>query len=140
MVQNHCQIKPALAGPDIADINHPLLIGPICREVLLQQIGRDVKLVIAVRGDLEFMGSDDRYSVLAHQSSDAAVANFQTNLLQLFRHPRPTITVQAQAVLYSDMGQQNHVFSLTWTDRAGTIGAIPTRTDIHDLTQPFGWK
>jgi hypothetical protein len=29
-------------------------------------------------------------------------------------------------VLFSDMGQQNHVFSLTWTDRARTIGAIPT--------------
>lgn len=71
------------------------MIGPIRREVLLQQIGRDVELMIAVRGDLVFMGSDDRYSVLAHQSSDAAVTNFQTNLLQLLGHPRPTITVQA---------------------------------------------
>jgi hypothetical protein len=48
------------------------------------------------------MGSDDRYSVLAHQSSDAAVTNFQTNLFQLFGHPRPAITVQAKAVLFSD--------------------------------------
>jgi len=30
------------------------------------------------------------------------VTNFQTNLFQLFGHPRPAITVQAQAVLFSD--------------------------------------
>jgi hypothetical protein len=94
---------------------------------------------MADKGSL-FAGSDDRYPVLAHRSPDTAVADFQTNLFQIFGHPWPTITVQAQAVLFPDMGQQNHVFTLTLADRAGTIGAIPPRADIHNLAQPFGRK
>ena len=111
-------------GPDIADINHPFLIGSICREVPVQQVWCNVELVVAVSCDRVFMGSDDRNPVLSHQSADAAVADFQTNLFQLFGHPWPTITVQAQAVLFSNMGEQNHVFALTLADRAAPPGAI----------------
>jgi hypothetical protein len=68
------------------------------------------------------------------------VTDFQADLFKLFRHPWPTITVQAQAVLFSDMDQQNHVFTLALTDGPGPIGAIASRTDIHDLAQPFGRK
>lgn len=48
-IQNHDQIEPALTGPDIADINDPFLIREICFKVTVQQVGRDVELVIAVR-------------------------------------------------------------------------------------------
>jgi len=64
-IQNHGQIEPALTGPDIAYINDPFLIGLICREVPVQQVWRDIEVVIAVCSHLVFMGSDDRYSVLA---------------------------------------------------------------------------
>jgi len=75
-VQNHCQIEPTLTGPDIADINHPLLIGSIRREVPIQQVRCNVELVIAVRRNLVFARSDNGYAVLAHQSPDPTVTNF----------------------------------------------------------------
>jgi hypothetical protein len=36
-VDDHGQIQPSFAGPDIADIGAPLLIGTLGREVLLEQ-------------------------------------------------------------------------------------------------------
>ncbi len=47
-VQDHSQIQPALAGPDIADIASPFLIGFVGVEVAIQQVRRNVELVIAV--------------------------------------------------------------------------------------------
>ena len=47
-VQDHSQIQPALAGPDIADIARPFLIGLISGEVPIQQVRRDIELMIAV--------------------------------------------------------------------------------------------
>jgi len=78
-IQNHSQIEPALAslsamqghhlpvnGPDITDINNPFLIGSIRCKVTVQQVRRNVELVIAVCYNLMFTGSDHRYVVLAH--------------------------------------------------------------------------
>lgn len=48
------------------------------------------------------------------------------------------ITLQAQAILLSNVGKQYNVFTLTPTIWAGSIGSIPTRADIHNLAQPFG--
>ena len=60
-VQDHRQIQPALASPDVADVtgllpgnglpaNHDraFLVGPIRSEVAVQQVWRDVERVIAV--------------------------------------------------------------------------------------------
>ena len=52
-IQDHRQIKPALAGPDIADVTRPFLVGPVGGEVALQQVWRDVEGVIAVRRRFE---------------------------------------------------------------------------------------
>ena len=46
-LQVHRQIEPALAGPDIADVARPFLIGLIGSEIALQQVWDDVKRVIA---------------------------------------------------------------------------------------------
>ena len=62
-VQNRGQIQPSLTGPDVTDIDNPFLIGPIRHKVTVQQVGRNVELVIAVRCCLVFMGSDNRYPV-----------------------------------------------------------------------------
>jgi hypothetical protein len=87
--KNHGQIEPAFARLHIADINHPFLIGPICREVPVQQVWRDIEVVIAVRRDPIFLGPDDGYAVLAHQSPYATVPDIQAKLFQLFGHSRP---------------------------------------------------
>ena len=53
-VQDHSQIQPALAGPDVTDIACPFLVWLGCMEVAIQQVRRDVEGMIAVRGRLEF--------------------------------------------------------------------------------------
>ena len=47
-VQDDGQIQPPLTRPNITDIACPLLVGRISVEVTIQQVGRDIELVIAV--------------------------------------------------------------------------------------------
>ena len=84
--QDHHQIEPTLAGPDIADVTRPFLIGLIGSEIALQQVRRDVERVIAVRRRLEITRSFSDDSILTHQPPDAPVPHVDTNFLQLFGH------------------------------------------------------
>ena len=47
-IEDHGEIKPSLACPDIADITGPFLVGRVGGEVTIQQVRRNVELVIAV--------------------------------------------------------------------------------------------
>ena len=96
-----------LLGPNIAGVTGPFLVGRVGGEVTIQQVRRDVELVIAVCGDLVFTGSDDGYTILAHQTPHTAVTNVQADLLQLFRHPWPAVAAQTEVRLFLDMRQRN---------------------------------
>ena len=138
-IQNHSQIQPALLGPDKADINNPFLIGRCSRKVAVQQVRCNIELVIAVRGDLVFAGSDNGDSVLTHQPANTAVADIKAQLLQFLRHSWPPIAAQGQAVLFSDVRQQNHILTLAPADRARPESAKTTCADIHDPAQSLRW-
>ena len=56
-VQDHSQIQPALTGPDVADVACPFLVWLIRCEVTIQQVRRNVELVVAIGRDLVFAGS-----------------------------------------------------------------------------------
>jgi hypothetical protein len=47
-IQDHGKIEPAFAGPDIGNVTSPFLVWSICVEVTIQQVGRDVELMIAI--------------------------------------------------------------------------------------------
>ena len=47
-IEDHCQIQPTLAGPDVADIARPFLVRLICFKVAIPQVRGDVERVIAV--------------------------------------------------------------------------------------------
>ena len=79
-VWDHSQIEPVFAGPDIADVTGPFLVRPVCLEVAIQLVRRDVERVIAVRCHLVFARSDDRYAVLTHQPADSVVTDIQADL------------------------------------------------------------
>ena len=68
------QINPALPRPDIGDVAGPFLIGLARREILLQEIWRDVECVVAVCSRFEFMGSDHTNRVFPHQSAYPAMS------------------------------------------------------------------
>ena len=63
-VEDHSQIQPALARPDIGNVTSPFLVWLIRREVTIQQVGRNVELVIAVCRHLVFARSNHGYTVL----------------------------------------------------------------------------
>jgi hypothetical protein len=66
-IQDHRQIEPALAGPDIADVARPFLIGPVRSEVAPKQVRGDVEGVIAVRRRFELACPFNDNPVLSHQ-------------------------------------------------------------------------
>jgi hypothetical protein len=57
-IEDHDKIQPAFARPDIGDVTCPFLVWLICNEVSVQQFGRNVELMVAVRRHLVFAGSD----------------------------------------------------------------------------------
>ena len=57
-VQDHRQVQPAFTGPDIADVTCLFLVWRFRHEVTIQQVWRDVELVIAICGHFVFAGSD----------------------------------------------------------------------------------
>jgi hypothetical protein len=76
-IQDHSQIQPALAHPDISNVTSPLLVWCISVEVTIQQVRGDVELMIAVRCGLMFARSNNRYTILTHQPAHAAMADAQ---------------------------------------------------------------
>ena len=119
-VQYHSQIQPTLSCPNIADVASLFLVWRICHEVTIQQIGRDVELVIAVplsagcsaiacramvvtlclrvrTTDMQFW----RVHCLVvaacsdeRETANTTMANIQTNFLQLFGHARPVMAAR----------------------------------------------
>ena len=68
------------------------------------------------------------------------MTNIYPDPLQLLGHPRPAMAGRAQARLFLDMGQNDHVCALPAAGRAAANGPQATRADVHHLTQPFRWK
>jgi len=130
-VQDHRQIEPALAGPDIADVARPFLIGPVGGEVALQQVWGDVEGVIAVRRRFELACPFNDNPVLSHQPPNTPVPHINPDFLQFFGHARAAIAAQAQARLLLDVGQNHHVRALPAAGGAAAIGPQATWTDIH---------
>ena len=117
---------PPRGRPDITDINNPFLVGPIRYKVAVQQVRRDIELVIAIRSHLVFARSDHRYTVLAHQSANTPMTDFQPQFFEFLCHPGPPIAAQRQAMLFSDMSQQHHILTLALADRTGPESAKAT--------------
>ena len=65
-IQDNGQIQPTFTRPNIGDVTFPLLVWLACKEVSVQQVWRNIELVVTVRRRLMFTRSDDSYTVLAH--------------------------------------------------------------------------
>ena len=137
-VQYYSEIQPSFARPNISDVTGPFLVWVIRREVTIQQVWRNVELVIAICRDLVFAGLYDRYAVLTHQPAYTAVPDIQADLLQLFRHPWPTIAAKAETRLFLDVSQRHQIRSLPATSRTAAEGTQPPCADVNDMTQPIG--
>src|SRR5680860_320217 len=139
-IQDHSQIQPTLARPNIADVTSPFLVRVLGCKVPVQQVRCDIELVIAVRRDLVFARSHNGYAVLAHQTAHTAVPNIQTNLFQLFCHSWATVAAETETELFFDVRQCHHIRSLPaagWPTAERTQAA---HANIHSLTQARGRK
>ncbi len=64
--------QPPTFAHSLRDVSCPLLVWSGCRKILIQQIGRDVERVIAVRSGLIFLGSDNLDAIITHQTATLA--------------------------------------------------------------------
>lgn len=67
-VDDDSEVKSALGSPDITDISHPFSVVLIGKEVSIQKVDRNIRLVVAVSCDLVAMGASGPYPVVFHQS------------------------------------------------------------------------
>ena len=74
-IQDHCEIHPSLARPNLSDVTSPFLVRVLSHKVAIRQVWRDVELVVAICRHFVFMRADDRYAILMHQTSNTAVAH-----------------------------------------------------------------
>ena len=136
-INDHGQIEPFLAGPDIGYITRQLLFRATRREVTIQQVRRDIELMIAIGRCLVFTRADNRNVILLHQSTDAPMADIQTKLFQLFGHARTAITAQCKTVLLTDMRQYHKIPALAFANRARPMGPVYPRRHLQYAAQSF---
>jgi hypothetical protein len=115
-IEDDGQVQPALTRPHVRNIGAPLLVRALSREVLLEQVGRDRKGVMAVGGALEAPLLPGLEAVLAHQPSRSAATHRQALLLQFTGHARTAVGLMGEGEGRADVGQQNQILPLA---RAG---------------------
>ena len=72
-IQNYGQTRPAFAGPHIADLARPFLIGSIHVEAPVLKVRRDTEAVIAFRRRLELLVPLHLNTIFGRQPADAAM-------------------------------------------------------------------
>ena len=135
-VQYYSEIQPSFARPNISDVTGPFLVWFIRCEVTIQQVWRNVELMIAVRCRLVCARSNHGYAVLTHQPAHAAVADIQANFFQLFCYPWPAIAAQTETRLFLDLRKRNQIRSLPPASWTTAELAQTTRADVHHMAHP----
>src|SRR3954469_2761257 len=80
-IDNDSEVQPAFAGPHVGDVGAPLLVGPHCREILIEQVGGNRPSVMAVGSPLESPLLPSPEAVVAHQPGDPAAADREAAIL-----------------------------------------------------------
>ena len=137
-VQDHRQIQPPFAGPDVAYVASPFLVRLICFEVAIQQVRGDVERMIAVCGRLELACSFNADPVFAHQAAHAPMANIDANFLEFQQYADPAVAKPTSLVgnllhLLADLGTVQRAFTpdCLWIDTNQ-----PIRPALRDVMIP----
>ena len=120
------QVKRHHNSPDLPLVSH---------KISVQQVWRNIELVITVCRHLVFAGSHHGYAVLVHQTTHTAVTDIQANLLQFFCHARPAIATQAETGLCFDVRQGDQIRPLSAAGRTASECSQTARTDTDNVTQ-----
>jgi hypothetical protein len=99
--------------------------------------GNDPPDHFLTRLHLAFLGSEDLDAVLTHQTDYAPVADAQPQFLQVFSHPWASAALQAQAMLFADVGEKDPIISLPLAHWAYPPRTTPPRCELHDTAEKF---
>ena len=74
--------------------------------------------MIAIDSHLVFLGSFDRFAILAHQSANAAMVDVRAKRLRLFGHSWTTVAAQAETRLLLNVRPEQSCVSAAfdWSD------------------------
>lgn len=132
-IDDHRQIEPPLARPDIGDVHTLFLVRGRRREILVDDVGRDRPSMLAVGGSLEPPLLPAAQAVLAHQPRRAPTPDGKTLILQLPRHARTAIGAVRQRECRADMRQHHHVVLLSLAGGAVLPDEVAALADAEYL-------
>src|SRR3954469_18319788 len=119
--------RRACPGAGRGDVSAPLLVGPGCGKVLIEQVRRNRPGVMTVRGPLEPPLPPSPQAVVAPQASRPRAPDHQAGILQFPPHPGTAIGAVREGKGRPDMCQQHHVVALAaacWPTSPGEIAAL----------------
>ena len=93
------QIQPPFAGQDMGSVARPLLVWLLSAKITVQQVCRDIKLMITVRRDLVFAGSNHGYRPNGKDRADL----IGERVIEPTDHGRKTLARQSENSAASKM-------------------------------------
>src|SRR4029078_7461992 len=112
----------------------PFLIGPIGREVLVEEIGSNRKGMLAVGGPFERRLRGSLEAVLARQPGGSTPPNLQALVLQLASQAWAAVGSVGTGKGRADMSQQHQVLPLSRTGETASPGEVAALADTKNLT------
>jgi hypothetical protein len=130
------QMPPQFLGArrTVSDVGEPNLIGPLGGEFLVEPVGGDRQIVMAVGG--AYPESPRRYcsdALVTHEASDAATARHIPPGAQGRVDPGRTVPAAMRGMDPPNLGQQGTIGRLARTFGSATPSIIPRRRDAHHI-------
>ena len=140
-IEHDSQIKPAFSGLDISKISEPDLIWASGNEVLIEPVGGDRQIMMAVRG--AYPETPRHYcldTVMAHEAFNTATARHVPQAAQGRVDSRRAITSAMSHMEPPDLTQQDAIGRLAQAFGPAAPSIIPCRRDAHDIAQGADWE
>ena len=133
-IEHDGQIEPPFLGWHVGDVGEPNLIGPLGGEFLVEPVGGDRQIVMAVGG--AYPKAPRRHcpdALVTHEACDAATARHIPPGAQGRVDPGRTVPAAVRGMDLPDLGQQGAIGRLARTFGPATPSIIPGRRDVHHI-------
>jgi len=133
-VEDHGQVKPALAGRNVGDIRQPDLIGPVRDKILLEQVCRHRQAMLAVGCAHAIAARRPRPdTVLAHDPFDPLAADGLALGAQFGVDARRSVSFPMLRMDPPDVDQQRAIGDLAWAVRPRPPRVVARRRHAQRL-------
>src|SRR5262245_50283607 len=133
-IKHDGKIEPAFGGCDISYVGEPHLIGAFGSKVLIEPVGGNRKIVMAVGGAYpEAPRHPCPYAVMPHETFNAATACLLPQVAQGHVDPWRTIAAAMGHMEAPDLGEQGAIGQLAQAFRPAAPGIIARRRNAHHI-------